>query len=187
MAGEQGDHGVARRGIEGDRAQECAGPVSPGETRAVELIVSLRDLGGVSDSLGKSLADDFRRQFCAAERELNAAACKWIDERARVTYRDYAGNGTPAPICDWSRADPFAVNYGVEQSAPRRRIRPHRQIEQFLPIPPGFAQRGLGRDEAQVGPVVFHIDHSAVTVAEEEQFSNASHSFDRAQVDFASE
>src|SRR5262245_41622908 len=72
-------------------------------------------------------------------------------------------------------------------TASRRRVRPHCQFEQFLPVSSGFAQRGLGRDEAEVGSVVFDVAHPAVTIAVEEQFADPPHTFDRAQVDFAAE
>src|SRR5882672_11615206 len=129
MAGQHGDHGVARRGIKRHGAQQCAGPEPPDETRAMELVVSSRDRASVSDPFeapfgvpfGEGLADDFRRKLRAAEREQNAAAGERIDERARVAYRDYARKGTPAPVSDRPRADPFAVNHGVAQTASRRR------------------------------------------------------------------
>src|SRR5215475_6235493 len=157
MAGQHGDQSVARRGIERNRAQQRASPEPPGETRAVELVVSLRDRAGVSDPIRKGLADDFRRKLRAAEREENAAAGERIDERACVAYRDYARRMALASVSDRPRADPFAVNLGVAQTASRRRVRPHRQVEQLLTVAPGFAQSGFGRDEAKVGSVVFHV------------------------------
>src|SRR6266511_1444907 len=66
MAGQHGDQSVARLGIERDRAQQRASPEPPDETRAVELVISLRDRAGVSDSFGKGSADDFRRKLRAA-------------------------------------------------------------------------------------------------------------------------
>src|SRR5215510_12947544 len=92
-----------------------------------------------------------------------------------------------ASVSDRPRADPFAVNHGVTQTAPRRRVRPHCQVEQLLPVALGFAQRGLGRDEAEICSVVFDVAHPAVTVAVKEQFADTLHPLDRAKVDFASE
>ena len=68
IAGQQGDHGVARRGVERRRAQQRAGPEPPGETRAMELVVSPGDRADVSDTFGEGLADDFRRRPCASAR-----------------------------------------------------------------------------------------------------------------------
>src|SRR5215467_2419782 len=129
MAGQHGDQGVARPGIKRHRAQQCAGSEPPDETRAMELVVSLRYCDDISDSFREGLADDFRRKLRAAEREQNTAAGEGIDERARVAYRYYAGKGAPAPVSDRPCADPFAVNYGVAQTALRLRVRPHCQIE----------------------------------------------------------
>src|SRR5215475_13087260 len=168
MAGQHGDQSVARRGIERNRAQQRASPEPPDETRAVESVVPLRDLAGVSDPFGKGSADDFRRELRAAEREQNAAAGEGIDERACVAYRDYSGRMALASVSDRPRADPFAVNHSVAQTAPRRRVRLHCQVEQLLPVALGFAQRGFGRDEAEVGSVVFDVAHPAVTVTVEE-------------------
>ena len=86
MAGQHGDQSVARRRIERNRAQQRASPEPPDETRAVELVIPLRDRAGVSDSFGKGSADDFRRELRSAEREQNAAAGEGIDERACVAY-----------------------------------------------------------------------------------------------------
>ena len=86
MASQHGDQGVPRRGVERRRAQQCAGPKPPGETRAMELIVSYRDRAGVSEPFGEGLEDDFRRKLRAAEREQNAAAGERVDERASVAY-----------------------------------------------------------------------------------------------------
>src|SRR5215468_4178886 len=102
MAGQHGDQSVARRGIERNRAQQRASPEPPDETRAVEFVVPLRDRVGVSDPFGKGLADDFRRKLRAAEREQNAAAGEWIDERACVAYRDYARRMVLASVSDRS-------------------------------------------------------------------------------------
>src|SRR6266511_486783 len=168
MAGQHGDQSVARLGIERDRAQQRASPEPPDETRAVELVISLRDRAGVSDSFGKGSADDFRRKLRAAEREQNAAAGERIDERPCVAYRDYARRMALASVSDRPRADPFAVNHGVAQTASRRRVRSHCQVEQLLPVALGFAQRGLGRDEAEVSSGVYDVAHPAVTVTVEE-------------------
>ena len=122
MAGQQGNHGVARRGVERHRAQQCAGPEPPDETRAMELVVSPGDRDGVFDPFGEGLADDFRSKLRAAEREQNAAAGEGIDERSRVAYRDYTWKVASAPVSDRTSADPLAVNHGVAQTASRRRV-----------------------------------------------------------------
>ena len=93
MAGQEGDHGVARRGVERHRAQQCAGTEPPDETRAMELVVSPGDRDGVFDPFGEGLADDFRHKLRAAKRQQNAAAGEWIDESSGVADGNHAIGG----------------------------------------------------------------------------------------------
>src|SRR5262245_37513825 len=83
-AGQRKDQGVARRGIERRGPQHGAGPESPTEFRAVELVVSLRDHINITDPRGESLADRIRRELSAAESKQYAAAGERIDERSCV-------------------------------------------------------------------------------------------------------
>src|SRR5215475_11552670 len=58
MAGKHGDQGVARPGIKRHRAQQCASPEPPEETRAMDLVVSLRDRAHIADPFMEGLMDD---------------------------------------------------------------------------------------------------------------------------------